>query len=114
MAVCLCRAQVDWQVPPARKAVLVLKRVPVLRGNELVGIVTRANLVRALASMGGRFRIPLPMTTIFITGLFARWKARTGSLSAFKLRCVMAWFTWMAWLLTKARGGLRLSQLKTQ
>ena len=29
-----------------------IKRVPVLRGNQLVGMVTRANLLRALASMG--------------------------------------------------------------
>jgi CBS domain-containing protein len=29
-----------------------VKRAPVLRSNELVGIVTRANLLRALASMG--------------------------------------------------------------
>jgi osmotically-inducible protein OsmY len=28
-----------------------IKRVPVMRGNELVGIVSRANLVRALASL---------------------------------------------------------------
>ena len=35
-----------------------LKRVPVLRGNQLVGIVTRANLVRALASMGGKVPDP--------------------------------------------------------
>ncbi|MBN3751867.1 CBS domain-containing protein [Paraburkholderia sp. Tr-20389] len=45
---------VDWQMPVADIADLMetrrIKRVPVMRGGTLIGIVTRGNLIRALAS----------------------------------------------------------------
>ncbi len=41
-----------------------IKRVPIVRDGQLVGIVTRANLVQAFASSGTRLEIPLPDTTI--------------------------------------------------
>ncbi|ACC74887.1 CBS domain-containing protein [Paraburkholderia phymatum] len=51
---------VDWQMPVADIADLMerrrIKRVPVMRGGKLIGIVTRGNLIRALASAGAPAR----------------------------------------------------------
>jgi signal-transduction protein with cAMP-binding, CBS, and nucleotidyltransferase domain len=41
-----------------------IKRVPIVRDAQLVGIVSRANLVQAFASSGTKLEIPLSDTTI--------------------------------------------------
>ena len=41
-----------------------IKRVPICENGQLVGIVSRANLVQALASAGSKLEIPLSDTTI--------------------------------------------------
>jgi CBS-domain-containing membrane protein len=41
-----------------------VKRLPIVESGQLVGIVSRANLVQALASAGSRLEIPLSDTTI--------------------------------------------------
>jgi CBS domain-containing protein len=41
-----------------------IKRVPIVRDNQLVGIVSRANLVQAVASSESKLEIPLPDTAI--------------------------------------------------
>jgi CBS domain-containing protein len=41
-----------------------IKRLPIMRNGELVGIVSRANLVQAIASSGSKLDIPLSDTTI--------------------------------------------------
>jgi hypothetical protein len=40
-----------------------------MRGENLVGIVSRANLLRAVASLALRFLTPQPMTITFATAL---------------------------------------------
>ena len=46
-----------------------LKRLPVMRGENLVGIVSRANLVRAVASLAREIPDPTAMTITFATAL---------------------------------------------
>ncbi|MEW5704361.1 MAG: CBS domain-containing protein [Pseudomonadota bacterium] len=41
-----------------------IKRVPIVRDGQLVGIVSRANLVQAFASSGTKLEIPLSDTTV--------------------------------------------------
>jgi CBS domain-containing protein len=41
-----------------------IKRLPIVRNGQLVGIVSRANLVQAIASSGSKLDIPLSDTTI--------------------------------------------------
>jgi CBS domain-containing protein len=41
-----------------------IKRVPILRGDDLVGLVSRANLIQAVASAQKTFEIPLSDTAI--------------------------------------------------
>jgi CBS domain-containing protein len=41
-----------------------IKRVPIVRDGQLVGIVSRANLVQAIATIGSRLDVPLSDTTI--------------------------------------------------
>jgi len=41
-----------------------IKRVPIIENGQLVGIVSRANLVQAIASAGSRLEVPLSDTTI--------------------------------------------------
>jgi CBS domain-containing protein len=41
-----------------------IKRVPIVRNGQLVGIVSRANLVQAIATSGSNLDVPLSDTTI--------------------------------------------------
>jgi CBS domain-containing protein len=41
-----------------------VKRLPIVRAGELVGIVSRANLVQAIATSGSKLDVPLSDTTI--------------------------------------------------
>lgn len=41
-----------------------IKRLPIVRDGELVGIVSRANLVQAIATSGSKLDVPLSDTTI--------------------------------------------------
>jgi CBS domain-containing protein len=41
-----------------------IKRVPIVRDEQLVGIVSRANLVQAIATSGSKLDVPLSDTTI--------------------------------------------------
>jgi CBS domain-containing protein len=41
-----------------------IKRVPIVRDNQLVGIVSRANLIQAVATAGKGLEVPLSDTTI--------------------------------------------------
>jgi CBS domain-containing protein len=41
-----------------------IKRVPIVENGQLVGIISRANLIQALASAGSRLEIPLTDTAI--------------------------------------------------
>ena len=41
-----------------------IKRVPIVRDGEVVGIVSRANLVQAIATSGSKLDVPLSDTTI--------------------------------------------------
>ena len=53
-----------------------LKRLPVIRDGRVVGIVTRANLLQAVASLARQIPIPQPMTITFATASSMR-SART-------------------------------------
>jgi len=62
-----------------------IKRVPIVRNGQLVGIVSRANLVQAVASSGTRLEIPLSDATIrdkLMAHLKAQSWAHTGLLNA--------------------------------
>ena len=41
-----------------------IKRLPIVRDRQLIGIVSRANLVQAIASSGSKLNVPLSDTTI--------------------------------------------------
>ena len=55
-----------------------IKRLPVLRGNQLVGIVTRANLLQAVADLLATYRIRQPTTTISATASSRRSRRAIG------------------------------------
>jgi CBS domain-containing protein len=62
-----------------------IKRVPIVRGGQLVGIVSRANLVQAVASSGTKLEIPLSDETIrdkLMAHLKTQSWAHTGLLNA--------------------------------
>jgi CBS domain-containing protein len=62
-----------------------IKRVPIVRSGQLVGIVSRANLVQAVASSGSKLDIPISDTTIrdrLLAHLNAQRWAHTGLLNA--------------------------------
>jgi CBS domain-containing protein len=62
-----------------------VKRVPIVRDGQLVGIVSRANLVQAVASSGTKLEIPLSDATIrdkLLAHLNAQRWAHTGLLNA--------------------------------
>jgi hypothetical protein len=62
-----------------------IKRVPIVGGGQLVGIVSRANLVQAFASSGSKLEVRLSDTTIrdrLLGHLNAQRWARTGLLRA--------------------------------
>ena len=61
-----------------------IKRVPIVRNGQLVGIVSRANLVQAIASSGSKLEIPVSDTSIrdkLMAHLETQGWARTGLLS---------------------------------
>jgi osmotically-inducible protein OsmY len=61
-----------------------IKRVPMVRDGQLVGIVSRANLVQAVATSGSKLEIPLSDTTIrnkLLAHLNAQRWAHTGVLN---------------------------------
>jgi CBS domain-containing protein len=61
-----------------------IKRVPIVENNQLVGVVSRANLVQAVASAGKVLEIPLSDSTIrdkLLTHLKAQDWAHTGLLN---------------------------------
>ena len=61
-----------------------IKRVPIVRGDQLVGIVSRANLVQAFASARKEIQIPLTDSAIrdkLLTNLGGQPWARTGLLN---------------------------------
>lgn len=61
-----------------------IKRVPIVKGGQLVGIVSRANLVQTIASSGSALEIPLSDTTIrdkLLAHLNAQRWAHTGLLN---------------------------------
>jgi CBS domain-containing protein len=61
-----------------------IKRVPILENGQLVGIVSRSNLVQAVASFGKSLEIPVSDTTIrdrLLTHLRAQTWAHTGLLN---------------------------------
>jgi osmotically-inducible protein OsmY len=41
-----------------------IKRLPIVRNGQLVGVVSRANLVQAIATSGSKLDVPLSDTTI--------------------------------------------------
>ena len=56
-----------------------IKRVPVVRDGKLVGIVSRANLVRALAAAGSRLTpTPPPTTAGFAKNSWPNYRGRSG------------------------------------
>jgi CBS domain-containing protein len=57
-----------------------IKRVPIVRHGQLVGIVSRANLVQALATAGSKLDVPLSDATIR-ERLLAHLKAQRGPLN---------------------------------
>jgi CBS domain-containing protein len=62
-----------------------IKRVPIMRDGQLVGIVSRANLVQAVASSGSKLEIPLSDANIrnkLLAHLNTQRWARTGLLNA--------------------------------
>jgi CBS domain-containing protein len=62
-----------------------IKRLPIVRDGQLVGIVSRANLVQAIATSGSELDIPLSDTTIrekLLTELNKRDWAHTALLNA--------------------------------
>ena len=62
-----------------------IKRVPIVRDGQLVGIVSRANLVQAVASSGSKLEIPLSDASIrekLLAHLNAQRWAHTGLLNA--------------------------------
>jgi CBS domain-containing protein len=54
-----------------------IKRLPVVRGNEVVGIVSRANLVHALAGLAREVRLQ-PVTRPSTTGSSPSWQVNRG------------------------------------
>ncbi len=70
-----------------------VKRLPVIRGDKLVGIVTRANLLQAVASLPGTFPIRRPMTTTSAIASSSRWRSRSGARSASASSSATASFT---------------------
>jgi CBS domain-containing protein len=62
-----------------------IKRVPIVRDGQLVGIVSRANLVQAVASSGSKLEIPVSDASIrnkLLAHLNAQRWAHTGLLNA--------------------------------
>jgi hypothetical protein len=62
-----------------------IKRVPIVRDGQLIGIVSRANLVQAVASSGSKLEMPLSDKTIrdkLLAHLGAQRWAHTGLLNA--------------------------------
>lgn len=62
-----------------------IKRVPIVRNGQLVGIVSRANFVQAIASSGSKLEIPLSDATIrdrLLAHLKTQSWAHTGLLNA--------------------------------
>jgi CBS domain-containing protein len=59
-----------------------VKRLPVTRGDKVVGIVSRANLLQAVASLARQIPIRPPTMTTFATASSIRWRRRTGARSA--------------------------------
>ena len=54
-----------------------IKRLPVMRGDKMVGIVSRANLVQALASLARETETPFPAMQHFGSSC---WRKLTSSL----------------------------------
>lgn len=62
-----------------------IKRVPIVRNGQLVGIVSRSNLVQAVASSGSKLEVPVSDTSIrekLLAHLNAQGWAHTGLLNA--------------------------------
>ena len=55
-----------------------IKRLPVTRGGQIVGIVSRANLLQAVASLARQIPIPLLTTITFETASLRRSARTTG------------------------------------
>jgi CBS domain-containing protein len=59
-----------------------IKRLPVTRGDQVVGIVSRANLLQAVASLARQIPDRPPTTTTFATASSTLLRKRTGVRSA--------------------------------
>ena len=70
-----------------------VKRLPVMRGDKLVGIVSRANLLQAVASLAREFPDPTADDDHIRNRIIDTWRRRTGVHSASASSCVMASFT---------------------
>ena len=69
-----------------------VKRLPVMRGDQLVGIVTRSNLLQAVAELARMSRIRRPMTITFAAILSHLSRKLTGARSGSASLCVTAMF----------------------
>ncbi len=65
-----------------------VKRLPVVRRDRLVGIVTRCNLLQAVADLARTFLSRLPTTTISGTASARRSRTPTGRLPGLTSLCV--------------------------
>jgi CBS domain-containing protein len=67
-----------------------VKRLPVMRGDKIVGIVSRANLLQAVASLAREIPTRPPTTIIFAAASSRRWKKMTGARSGSMSSCATA------------------------
>ena len=91
-----------------------IRRLPVLRGDKLVGILTRAFLLQAVACIAREIPHPWRMMGTSATGSSEPWKPQTGGRPGFRSPCATAWLTCTASSsTTPSRAGRRSSRRKT-
>jgi CBS-domain-containing membrane protein len=91
-----------------------IKRLPVLRDDNLVGIVTRANLLQAVASMAKEIPDPTADDEHIRDRIIRTLQPPTGGRPGFRSPCATAWFTCtVSSSTTTAHAGRRSSRRKT-